>query len=545
MSPLKTNEPRIQIIEIIKSSDPRYNSPEANEAFAKELAGLIDQGVFKVVIEEELPDDPNVLVARFILCIKDINTGNEKFKARFIVQGHTDSEKEVLLHPSPTISQRSIRLLVALAAIHGFRLWTQDVTQAYLQSALKLSRDIYLKAPKEFGLASNELLKLLKPLYGLSDSGDYWHETFKLHLRKDLLMKQTDGDLALWFKGVGKALQGLIGVYVDDQLGCGTKEFVKYSEETEKKFKSRARCFDKLHFAGIEIDTLQDGSILMHQEPHAKKLKNLEENCTFDDFRSRRHELAWLTHTRPDVAAVANMMSQVTINCFQKKHVRTINSCISEVNQTPQRGLLQHKLDSDSLCMVCYTYSSFANNEDNSTQLGYCIILTDKTGRANWLHYSSYKSKRVVRSVLGGETHAFADGFDTSYLMCHDLSTVMGKKMELTMVTDSMSLFKVIVNASTTTEKRLMIDIRAAREAYEKHEIEHLGWVKSERNIADGLTKLGRCNALEELLNTGRIDTSADKWVERTKLSFAQHSDSEQKENPGDISPPKHRAIEV
>ena len=108
-----------------------------------------------------------------------------------------------------------------------------------------------------------------------------------------------------------------------------------------------------------------------------------------------------------------------------------------------------------------------------------------------------------------------------------------------------MSLFEVIVNASTTTEKRLMIDIRAAREAYEKHEIEHLGWVKSERNIADGLTKLGRCNALKELLNTGRIDTSSDKWVERTKLSFAQHSDSEQKENPGDISPPKHRAIEV
>ena len=286
MSPLKTNETRIQIIEIIKSSDPRYNYPEANEAFAKELAGLIDQGVFKVVIEEELRDDPNVLGAWFILCIKDINTGNEKFKARFIVQGHTDSEKEVLLHPSPTISQRSIRLLVALAAIHGFRLCTQDVTQAYLQSALKLSRDIYLKAPKEFGLASNELLKLLKPLYGISDSGDYWHERFKLHLRKDLLMKQTDGDLALWFKGVGKALQGLIGVYVDDQLGCGTKEFVKYSEETEKKFKSRARCFDKLHFAGIEIDTLQDGSILMHQEPHAKKLKKLEENYTFDDFRS-------------------------------------------------------------------------------------------------------------------------------------------------------------------------------------------------------------------------------------------------------------------
>ena len=122
-------------------------------AISKELTGLIDQGVFKGVIEEELPNNPNVLGARFVLCIKDINMGSEKVKAGFIVQSHTDAEKELLLQPSPTVPQRSVRLLVVFAAIQGFRLWSQDVTKAYLQSALKLNREIYLKPPKEFGLA--------------------------------------------------------------------------------------------------------------------------------------------------------------------------------------------------------------------------------------------------------------------------------------------------------------------------------------------------------------------------------------------------------
>ncbi len=51
-----------------------------------------------------------------------------------------------------------------------------------------------------------------------------------------------------------------------------------------------------------------------------------------------------------------------------------------------------------------------------------------------------------------------------------------------------------------------MIDIKGVREAYEAEEISNVGWVRSEDNPADGLTKRGRCGALEKFLDTGRPD---------------------------------------
>ena len=108
--------------------------------------------------------------------------------------------------------------------------------------------------------------------------------------------------------------------------------------------------------------------------------------------------------------------------------------------------------------MVAFADSSFAKKLDLSSQLGVMIVLSDSSGRANLMHYNSYKSKRVVRSVRGGEMYAFDDAFDAAFSIRHDLQRLLKKDVRLTLLTDSMSLFKVIVNSTITTEKRLMID---------------------------------------------------------------------------------------
>lgn len=84
----------------------------------------------------------------------------------------------------------------------------------------------------------------------------------------------------------------------------------------------------------------------------------------------------------------------------------------------------------------CFTDSSFANNRDLSTKMGFIIMLEDDTGRANVLHYSSYKSKRVVRSVLECEIYAFEDGFETAHMLRHDMEAMIGRRIPLTMVID-------------------------------------------------------------------------------------------------------------
>jgi hypothetical protein len=63
-------------------------------------------------------------------------------------------------------------LLLALSAVLGFEIWSMDVRQAYLQAASDLKRDIFIR-PDVLKLTQDELLQVIKPLYGLSDSGEY------------------------------------------------------------------------------------------------------------------------------------------------------------------------------------------------------------------------------------------------------------------------------------------------------------------------------------------------------------------------------------
>lgn len=297
----------------------------------------------------------------------------------------------------------------------------------------------------------------------------------------------------------------MISVYVDDQLSAGDTTFDNETKVTERKLQSRPGQYDQLSFFGVEISQQADGSVFMHQRANAERIKILPKSCNFAEFRSRRLKFAFLGHTRPDVTAVANMASQITSTNFVHKHVKLLNDCIKNVHKTPNRGLLQQNIHLDTTQMVCYHDSSFTNNPEDSNQLGYCVLLVDNTARTSWIHLCSYKSKRVVRSVLGGETYEFADAFDAAYTPPHDISKLLKRPLELTILTESISLLKVLINGSTTTEKFLMVDIRASFEAYEKFEIRHIGWVKSEDNLAGGLTNPGKCRALEEVLTTGSL----------------------------------------
>lgn len=49
------------------------------------MAGLIQKGVFKEVIRDEVPDVASGLGDRFFVAIKEINTNENTFKAIFVV----------------------------------------------------------------------------------------------------------------------------------------------------------------------------------------------------------------------------------------------------------------------------------------------------------------------------------------------------------------------------------------------------------------------------------------------------------------------------
>lgn len=64
-----------------------------------------------------------------------------------------------------------------------------------------------------------------------------------------------------------------------------------------------------------------------------------------------------------------------------------------------------------------------------------------------------------------------------------------------------------------------MIDIQAGIEAYHDQKIDDMGWVKSENNLADGLTKVNKCDLIQRTMRTGKLEIIAEKWVIRQKTN--------------------------
>jgi hypothetical protein len=122
---------------------------------------------------------------------------------------------------------------------------------------------------------------------------------------------------------------------------------------------------------------------------------------------------------------------------------------------------------------------SFANNKDFSSQLGYKIIIANESTRendftihGNLIHWSLTKSKRVTRSVLALEIYGIVSRVNIAIAIGTTLKMTIDR-LELPaiptiMCTDLYSLYKCLVKLSTIKEKRLIIDIMALWQSYER-----------------------------------------------------------------------------
>ena len=81
--------------------------------------------------------------------------------------------------------------------------------------------------------------------------------------------------------------------------------------------------------------------------------------------------------------------------------------------------------------------------------------------------------------------------------------------------TDSYSLYECLVKLGTTKEKRLMIDIMALRQSYERREITEVRWIDGKDNPADAMTKSTPNKALEMFIDSNQLSVRVEGWVQR------------------------------
>jgi len=191
------------------------------------------------------------------------------------------------------------------------------------------------------------------------------------------------------------------------------------------------------------------------------------------------------------------------------------------------RGIRYIALDLTTTKLFVFVDGSFANNKDFSSQIGYLIILANEvsTGteefkiKGNLVHYSSTKCKRVTRSVLASEIYGMVGGVDMAIAINTTIKMITDQLgfpgISIIVCTDSFSLYECLVKLGTTKEKRLMIDIMAIRQSYERRELQEIRWINGHDNPADAMTKSNANKALERFLDTNRLQIRVEGWVKR------------------------------
>ena len=104
-----------------------------------------------------------------------------------------------------------------------------------------------------------------------------------------------------------------------------------------------------------------------------------------DQYVAQRSRGAYIASVcQPEASCDLSFASQV-INPGED-NVKLLNKRLTWQIENSERGLKFVKLDVDTLQLLIFTDASFANNKDLSSQIGYVIVLTDGTNKANIIH---------------------------------------------------------------------------------------------------------------------------------------------------------------
>lgn len=514
------------------------------ESDATEISDLAARGVFEFLkYDPDEHGDIRIFKSRLVREVKGKTTKPYE-KSRLVVQGYNDTEKETVLTQSPTIQRMSQRLLLALGPTlirdYNAKGELRDITQAYTQSVDMLARAIFVRLPIELKSKYPEgtILRVVRPLYGVPESGLYWFKTYHKHHREKLGMIVSTYDPCLLVTDSKPEDFGITGLQTDDTFSFATPAF-SAKEEAELRtagFRAKPKqALDEdspIEFNGTRIQ-LADGSITLTQKGQAEKLAEIDPRAKdyAQQYVSQRARGAYISSIcQPEAAYDLSTAAQIVEP--QKADVEALNKRIEWQMENCDRGLTYIPLDLSHTKLFIFTDGSFANNSDMTSQLGLLIVLATENHTniattpefeisGNIVHWNSSKCKRVTRSVLASELYGMVNGFDSAIALRTTLHKIM-KTLDLPQIpailcSDSKSLYDCLVKLGTTQEKRLMIDIMSLRESYERREISEVRWINGKDNPADAFTKKAPNQALETLISTNKLRIRVEAFVERTE----------------------------
>ena len=487
----------------------RFKEPDIAEAMETELKSLQSFGAY-----EEVKDlGQATLSMRWIITEKSLSGGKTAYKGRLVCRGFEEEESQFEVD-SPTVEKSSVRTFLALSSLNKWRTHSVDIKSAFLQADM-LDRDVHVRPPKNIKKAG-VIWKLLKPLYGLSDSSRNWYFTLTKTL-KELGLEQSSYDKALFYIRSVNKLEGVLVVHVDDLLFSGNKKFlaiVKRLCDIFKISKSESGC---CKYIGLDISESDDGLVLTQDNyceliqsipVHAARKNELDSPLSKEEltqYQSLLGKLNWLScNTRPDLKFDVFYFSQYNKHPLIK-HLNELNSVAKRVHKS-QVNILFPRLDIKKLRMLVYSDASLGNLDDKLKSCkAYIVFLADDT-RACPLTWNCKKIDRVCSDTLEAETRAMKFGVIHGIALNSFLSELLGFKVPVHSKIDSKTLEKAVFSTKNVSDPILKRDVGRIQQLIQKGEITRVDHVRSADQLADVMTKKGvNPIKIQSILESGRI----------------------------------------
>ena len=190
---------------------------ELHEAMAREKESWDRYNVYEEVKEEEAQGH-NILSSRWVVVIKELE-GKEYYKARLVVRGCEEENREEIVAESPTVMRDTLNIIKTVVGIRNFELFSIDIKNAFLQGS-ELERKVFMKPPQEY-FVPGILWQLKKSVYGMIEAARKWWDKISLKL-KEINCVQSKLDPCLFLvSDKSNKLSGIIVIFVDDlKPGC-------------------------------------------------------------------------------------------------------------------------------------------------------------------------------------------------------------------------------------------------------------------------------------------------------------------------------------
>ena len=345
-----------------------------------------------------------------------------RFKARLVARGFTQVEYDSF-HPDEVfahvVDRNSLRTVLSMAASQDLKLYSFDISNAYLQAELK--EVIYMEPPPGMDIPSDECLALIRPIYGTRQGGRMFSDALDSHLKK-IGFSQNLADPCVWSR-IRKGKQQIITSYVDDcTLACADDEARdEIMAEMRERFEIKEGEGMPINYLlGILIQqNIEDGTVTLTQELAATKLADAfltdeekvraasvrhpmlhsvilprlkEKEVPKEKFNylSAIGSLLYLSGcTRPDISAATGILARhgATPGAI---HVKAVKRLIQYVYNTRKYGI-QYRRDNDCPADTPKIHGQGRHPKDNGNN--YMKIFTDSD-------YAADESKRSTQGTI-------------------------------------------------------------------------------------------------------------------------------------------------